>query len=178
MTRTTTMTVFAAIFSFAHSLDAQLIGPFIGNNYNYVQPGMPNYGIAQGSIFIIGGAPGPLSQSTASQAVPLQTTLAGVTVTVTVGNVTTQAIPYYVSPTEITAILPSKTPVGEATITVTSGEMSVSGSTTVVPSAFGIATVSTPSGQTLLPWSAALAQDDSVGGQLLSQTNAANPVTS
>jgi len=86
MTRTTTMTVFAAIFSFAHSLDAQLIGPFIGNNYNYVQLGMPNYGIAQGSIFIIGGAPTSMTESTASQSVPLQTTLAGVTVTVTSGG--------------------------------------------------------------------------------------------
>jgi hypothetical protein len=38
-----------------------------------------------------------------------------------------------------------------------------------------MATVLASSGQTLLPWSAALAQDDSEGGQLLSQTNAANP---
>jgi uncharacterized protein (TIGR03437 family) len=168
------MTVFVAILSFANSMSAQLIGPFVGNNYNYVQPGMPNYGIAQGSIFIIAGAPMPLSQSTASQSVPLQTTLAGVTVAVKVGNVTTQAVPYYVSPSQITAILPSKTPVGAATITVTSGGMSVSGSTTVVPSAFGMATVSTPAGPAG-PWSAALAQDDSEGGQLLSQANAANP---
>ena len=174
MKRTTAMTVFVAILSFANSMSAQLIGPFVGNNYNYVQPGMPNYGIAQGSIFIIAGAPMPLSQSTASQSVPLQTTLAGVTVAVKVGNVTTQAVPYYVSPSQITAILPSKTPVGAATITVTSGGMSVSGSTTVVPSAFGMATVSTPAGPAG-PWSAALAQDDSEGGQLLSQANAANP---
>jgi uncharacterized protein (TIGR03437 family) len=169
------MTAFVAILSIPHSMNAQLIGPFVGNNYNYVQPGMPNYGIAQGSIFSITGAPTNMTESTASQSVPLQTTLAGVTVAVTVGNLTTQAIPYYVSPGQITAILPSQTPVGAATITVTSGGMSVSGSTTVVPSAFGMATVSTPSGQTLLPWSAALAQDDSEGGQLLSQTNAANP---
>jgi hypothetical protein len=45
----------------------------------------------------------------------------------------------------------------------------------VVPSAFGMASVLTSSGQTLLPWSAALAQDDSEGGQLLNQNNAANP---
>jgi uncharacterized protein (TIGR03437 family) len=169
------MAVFVAILSFPHSMNAQSIGPFVGNNYNYVQPGMPGYGIAQGSIFIIAGAPANMTESTASQGVPLQTTLAGVTVAVTVGNVTTQAIPYYVSPSQIAAILPSKTPVGAATITVTSGGTPVSGSTTVVPSAFGMATVSTPSAQTLLPWSAALAQDDSEGGQLLSQTNAANP---
>jgi hypothetical protein len=66
------------------------------------------------------------------------------------------------------------TPAGAATITVTSGGMSVSGSTTVVPSAFGMATVSTPAGP-VGPWSTALAQDDSEGGQLLNQANAANP---
>jgi uncharacterized protein (TIGR03437 family) len=168
------MIVFVAILSLPHPMNAQLIGPFIGNNYNYVQPGMSNYGIAQGSIFIIAGAPFNMTESTASQSVPLQTTLAGVTVAVKVGNVTTQAIPYYVSPSQITAILPSKTPVGAATITVTSGGMSVSGSTTVVQSAFGMATVSTTAGPTG-PWAAALAQNDGESGQLLSQTNAANP---
>ena len=174
MTRTTMIAVSVAILSFPHPMNAQLIGPFVSNNYSYVQPGNPNYGIAQGSIFIIAGAPFNMTESTASQSVPLQTTLAGVTVTVKVGNVITQAIPYYVSPSQITAILPSKTPVGAATITVTSGGMSVSGSTTVVPSAFGMATVSTPAGPTG-PWATALAQDDSEGGQLLSQANAANP---
>jgi uncharacterized protein (TIGR03437 family) len=159
------MIAVSAAILFPHSMDAQQIGPVVSNNYSYVEAGMPGYGIAQGSIFTISGAPMPLSESTASQGVPLQTTLAGVTVTVTVGSVTTQAIPYYVSPGQITAILPSKTPVGAATITVNSGRTSVSGPTTVVPSAFGMATVST----------AALAQDDSEGGQLLSQTNAANP---
>ncbi len=175
MARITDITVFVAIVSFPHSMDAQSIGPFISNNYNYVQPYMPNYGIAQGSIFVIAGAPENMTESTASQGVPLQTTLAGVMVTVTVGNITTQAIPYYVSPSQITAILPSRTPVGAATITVTSGGKSVSAGTTVLPSAFGLATVSTPSGPVLLPWAAAVAQDDSEGGQLLSQTNAANP---
>jgi hypothetical protein len=42
-----------------------------------------------------------------------------------------------------------------------------------VPSAFGLATVSSPAGG--VPLTAALAQDDNEGGQFLSQTNAANP---
>jgi hypothetical protein len=32
MTRTTAMTAFVAILAFAHSMSAQLIGPFVGNN--------------------------------------------------------------------------------------------------------------------------------------------------
>ena len=154
------------------SVNAELIGQVVSNNYNYVQPGMPNYGIAQGSIFTMGGT-NDMTESTASQGVPLQTSLAGVTITVTVGGVTTQAIPYSVSPAQITAILPSKTPVGNATVTVTSGGNSVSASTTVVQSAFGLATVSTPGATG--PVVAALAQDDNEGSQLLSQANAANP---
>ncbi len=164
--------VFLAVISCAVPAHAQIIGQTIVNNYSYIQPGMPNYGIAQGSIFIMGGT-NDMTESTVSQGVPLQTTLGGVTVTVTVGNVTTQAIPYYVSPGQITAILPSKTPVGNATVTVTSGGQSLSATTTVVPSAFGLATVSSPAGG--VPLTAAIAQDDNEGGQLLSQTNAANP---
>jgi uncharacterized protein (TIGR03437 family) len=156
------------------TVHAQLIGPFISNNYNFVQPGLPGYGIAQGSIFVVAGAPVSMTSSTALQDVPLARTLAGVSVTVTVGNVTTQAIPYYVSPAQITAILPSNTPLGTATVTVTSGGQSVSGMTTVVPSGFGLATQLPPQGVTA-PWVGALAQDDSEGGQLLNQTNAANP---
>jgi uncharacterized protein (TIGR03437 family) len=170
--RTGVVAVFVGIFSFAGSVNAALIGQVVSNNYSNIQPGMPNYGIAQGSIFTMGGT-NDMTESTASQGVPLQTSLAGVTITVTVGGVTTQAIPYFVSPAQITAILPSKTPVGNATVTVTSGGNSVSASTTVVQSAFGLATVSTPGASG--PVVAASAQDDNEGGQLLSQANAANP---
>ncbi len=148
------------------------------NNYSQIQPGMPNYGIAQGSIFMLGDS-GDLADTTASQGVPLQTTLAGVTITVTVGNVMTTAIPYYVSPHQIDAILPSSTPVGEAIIAVTSptisaenGGRAASISTTVVPSAFGLATVSALAGASV---AAAVAQDDNEGSQSLNQANAANP---
>src|SRR5579885_2146702 len=69
-------------------MNAQLIGQVILNKYSYILPEMPNYGIAQGSIFMMVGT-NDMTQTTASQGVPLQTTLAGVTVTVTVAGVTT-----------------------------------------------------------------------------------------
>lgn len=154
-------TVFLGLPSFAGVID-QILNP-----YSFIQPGLPNYGIAQGSILTMYGT--DMAESTASQGVPLQASFAGVTVDVTVGGITTQAIPYFVSPGEITAILPSKTPVGSGTITVTSGgQTSYAVSIPVVGSAFGLLALLQPGGN-------AVAQDDNEGGELVSQTNAANP---
>src|SRR4051794_11534047 len=47
----------------------------ISNNYSFVPPGLPNYGIARGSIFVIVGE-GLASSSTSVQPLPLRTTLA------------------------------------------------------------------------------------------------------
>jgi uncharacterized protein (TIGR03437 family) len=164
MSRSAIAAVFLGVLTFAGPVNAQLVGDQISNNYNSLQPGLPNYGIAQGSIFTLGGTD-VLAESTASQGIPLQTSFAGVTITVTVGGVATQAIPYYVSPGQITAILPSKTPVGEGTITVASGEQTSSVPIHVVQSAFGLLTLAT----------VAVVQNSSQGGELLSQANAANP---
>jgi uncharacterized protein (TIGR03437 family) len=59
-----------------------------------------------------------------------------------VGGTTTEAIPYYVSPAQIAAILPSATPVGAGSMTVTyNGQTSAAFPLTVVQSAFGILTL-------------------------------------
>ena len=90
------------------------------NNYSYVLPGMPNYGIAQGSIFVMYGKNMGPSQIASAQSFPLNKTLAGVAINVTGSDGKTyQAIPYYVSATQSAAILPSSTPTGNATISVT-----------------------------------------------------------
>jgi uncharacterized protein (TIGR03437 family) len=92
------------------------------NNYSYVLPGQPNYGIAPGSLFIIFGvglsssAP-PVLQSSAAPGLPL--TLNQTSVSVIVNGVTTTPALYYTSATQVAAVLPSTTPVGDGTITVT-----------------------------------------------------------
>jgi uncharacterized protein (TIGR03437 family) len=113
----------------------------LANNYSYILNGLPNYGIAQGSIFDIFGT-GLAPSSTPLQSVPLSTSLAGVTVTVTVNNTTTNVILYYVTPNQIAGILPSNTPVGTGKLSVFNGGTLV-GSTPilVVESAFGILTL-------------------------------------
>ena len=111
------------------------------NNYSYILPGMPNYGIAQGSIFILYGSNlGPADL--ASQAAPLKADLAGVTIDVTVNGTTRHALPYYVSATQIGAVLPSATPAGEGKIKVTyNGPASAPADIKVVQAAFGLLTL-------------------------------------
>lgn len=115
----------------------------IQNNYSYLLPGTPNYAIAQGSIVVIYGAnmaPAGLLQQGFNPT--LNRNLGGVSIKFTVGAATTEAIPYYVSPGQIAAILPSATPAGAGSITVAyNGQTSPPFPVTVVPSAFGILTL-------------------------------------
>lgn len=112
------------------------------NAASYIQPGLPNYGIAQGSIFVVFGTnmgPGTLAQS--GFPLPSAAGLAGTSVQVTVNNVTVNAFMIYTSATQLAAILPSATPVGNGTLTVTfNGQRSDPFAIPVVASAFGIFT--------------------------------------
>ncbi len=151
----------------ASSLAQQPVIAGLLNNYSFVQPGLPNYGIAQGSIFDIFGTnlsaiPTPL------QSVPLTTTLAGVSASVTVNGSTVPLILYYALPGQVAAILPSRTPVGNGEITITNkSQTSASFPIQVVPSAFGILTVNGTG------YGAAAAFDSTFTP--LDFTNAANP---
>ena len=116
------------------------------NNYSFTLPGLPNYGIAQGSIFDIFGT-NLASVTTALQNPPLQTSLDGVSIDVTVNGTTTHPPIYFLSSGQIVAILPSATPVGSGTLTVTTaGGTSVPFAIQVVKSAFGLLTNNNGSG--------------------------------
>lgn len=140
----------------------------IANIYSWTLPGMPNYGTARGSIFALFGT--NLSSASAPlQSGPLQTTLDGVTLNVTVNGVTTQALLYYLSPTQINAVLPSSTPTGTGTLTVTNnGVVSAPFTITAVESDFGLLTVNSGSGPVA-------GFDASNNGAYLGFTTAANP---
>jgi uncharacterized protein (TIGR03437 family) len=117
----------------------------VQNNFSYILPGLPNYGIAPGSLFIIKGSNlnnQPLSSLQSSAAPGLPLTLNGTSISVTVNGTTTTPPIYYTSPTQLAAVLPSTTPVGTGTITVTNGsQTSAAAAIVVVQSALGLDTL-------------------------------------
>ncbi len=110
------------------------------NTASYLLDGLPNSGIAQGSMFVVFGenmGPAELVQAP----VPLPTELAGTSVQVSVGGTTVDALMFFSFATQLAAVLPSNTPAGEGTLTVTvDGQTSAPVSILVKPSAFGIFT--------------------------------------
>ncbi len=109
------------------------------NGASNILPGLPNAGIAQGAIFVIYGSglgPAALVQA---PSYPLQTTLSGTSVKVTVSGTSVDAIMVYTLATQVAAILPSRTPVGTGTLAVTySGRTGATFPITVVQSNVGL----------------------------------------
>jgi uncharacterized protein (TIGR03437 family) len=135
-------TTFAAAIAAASSVP---VVTQLQNNYSYLLPGLPNYGIAPGSLFIIVGtglsssAP-PALQSSAAPGLP--TTLNQTSISVTVGGVTTTPALYYTSATQVAAVLPSTTPGGTGTLTLTyNGQASKAVPIQVAASALGLDTL-------------------------------------
>lgn len=97
--------------------------PSISGVYNagsWLPPSLPNSGVAQGAIFTLTGSglgPSPLVQA---QKYPLPTTLGlgGTTIQVKVAGVTETCIMIYTSAAQVAAILPSATPIGTGTLTL------------------------------------------------------------
>ena len=135
------------------------------NNYGLINSGT----VAQGAIFIVKGS-NLSDQTTSLQSTPLQTTLQGVRMVITVGGTTTFAPMYYALPQQLAGILPSDTPVGAGTLTVrNNGKNGTPVAINVVRSAFGVLTASgTGTGS-------ARVQDASQGYQELTSTRATNP---
>jgi uncharacterized protein (TIGR03437 family) len=148
----------------------------IQNNYSNVVAGLPNYGIAPSTLFVIYGtgladptAKATPLQSSAAPGIPL--TLNGASITVTVNGVTTHPGMYYAISTQIAAVLPASTPVGTGTLTVTyNGLTSAAATIQVVQSALGLDTLSG------LPSGLGVATDPlSPTGALFSYTASARP---
>jgi uncharacterized protein (TIGR03437 family) len=141
----------------------------IRNNSSFIGPGLPNSGIAPSSIFVVIGTgladPGtPVLQSSAAPGIPL--TLNGASISVVVNGTAIQPALYYTSPTQLAAVLPAGTPVGNGTLTVTyKGVASNAASIQVVPTALGINIYNT---------NTAVATD-AVSGALLTYLNSGTP---
>ncbi|MBL8295927.1 MAG: hypothetical protein JNN08_29055 [Bryobacterales bacterium] len=111
------------------------------NAASYAIPGLPSYGIAQGSLFVVFGlglGPSPLRKV---ETLPYPTQFAGTSIRVSVAGVHRDAVIVYTSERQVAAILPSDTPTGDGTLAVTyEGRTSAPVAVPVVGSTFGIFT--------------------------------------
>ena len=116
----------------------------IQNNYSFLPPGAPNFGIAPGSIFVVegqnlNGNQTPVLQSSSAPGLP--STLNQTSLSVTVNGVTTTPAIYYASEAAVAAVLPSGTPVGMGTLTLNFNGNTTTAAIQVVPSAIGLDTL-------------------------------------
>ncbi len=111
----------------------------VENAASNIAPGLPNASIAQGAIFVVKGAGLGIATLTTATAAFQNTSLSNTSITVTVNGVTTHALMYYSSSTQLAALLPSNTPIGAGELTVTySGQTSVETPIEVVANNVGI----------------------------------------
>jgi uncharacterized protein (TIGR03437 family) len=136
------LSIFAIVLVATAAAQPQIAANGVVNAASNALVGWPNSSIAQGSIFSIYGTDlGP--PSSPALAYPLQTTLADVSVQVSSGSTSLNAIPIFVGPNQINAILPESTPIGAAaTLTVTyNSQASNAVPFQVIANSFGIFTL-------------------------------------
>jgi uncharacterized protein (TIGR03437 family) len=128
-----------ATLSFAQAPSVNAGG--IVNHFSLAASAMPNGGIAQGSLFDINGKNLGPADPVQVMDTPLSAALAGVSAQVTVGGKTVDILVSSVSAARIVGLLPSTTPIGTGTLTVTvSGIKSATAPITVVKTSIGIQT--------------------------------------
>jgi uncharacterized protein (TIGR03437 family) len=99
--------------------------------------GLSNGSIAQGSLFTIYGTKIGPTQPSQAASFPLSTSLGGVTITIGQGASAVKVIPYYVSATQVNAIMPSNAPLGLQPIYVVfNGTISNPSPIKIVPTSF------------------------------------------
>src|SRR6266702_5999415 len=118
----------------------------VANLASRIPPGLPNYGIAQGSMFTVRGQNLAVRMpqfATASS--PSQLSLAGSSMQITIAGAKVDVPMVYAGTSgddQLAGIVPSTTPTGDGTITVTlNGRTSAPAPITIVPSAYGIFTL-------------------------------------
>jgi uncharacterized protein (TIGR03437 family) len=103
-------TVVASAMLCAGTAFAQPVVSAAQNAASYALPGLPNGGLARGSMFVIFGQRlGPATLNIINS-FPLPLALDGTSVKVTVGTTTVDAYIIYTSAGQVAAILPSNTP--------------------------------------------------------------------
>ena len=108
------------------------------NVASFANPNLPTGALAPGGMFtVFGSGLGPASLVQVG-VFPLPTDLSGTSVSATIGGTTLDCFMIFTSSGQVAAILPSSTPTGEGTMTVTyNGSSTAPFPVTVVPHSFG-----------------------------------------
>ena len=131
--------LFGAVVAYAQQAPKITGGPV--NAASYALAGLPNANIAQGSMFILFGTNIGPAKITNAFSYPLPKTLGNTSIEVKVGGTSSDAIMLFAVNSQVAAILPSATPVGSGTLTLTfNGETSNGVPIHVVASTLGIFT--------------------------------------
>jgi uncharacterized protein (TIGR03437 family) len=133
--------LYFSVFLLTSASAASITGVY--NAGSWIPASLPNSGVAQGAYLTVTGTGLGPTNLIVAPSYPLPTTqgLGGTTVQVTVGAVTQTCILYYSSATQVSAIVPSATPVGNGTLTVSYQGASASVAIQVVAGDFGIFTL-------------------------------------
>jgi uncharacterized protein (TIGR03437 family) len=109
------------------------------NAASWLPTSLPNSGIAQGAVFTVTGTGlGPSTlQEVSGYPLPTEAGLGGTTITITVGNVAVFGIMVYTVATQVAAILPSSTPVGNGLLKLSYQGASSTIAIQVVAASFG-----------------------------------------
>ena len=108
------------------------------NNASYTLPELPNSGLARGSMVAVFGSNLAAQGTQLADKWPLETTMRGTSAKITVGGTTVDALMAYTTPGQIGIIVPSNTPEGNGTLTVTyNGQTSATVNVRIVRSTFG-----------------------------------------
>ena len=109
----------------------------VRNAAGNLNPGLPGYGIAPGSLISIAGSTASDAQSASF---PLTTSLNGVSVKISAGGQDVDALMVSITSSRILALVPSQTPKGTGTVKVTDANGTSSAPIIIVDRNFGIFT--------------------------------------
>jgi uncharacterized protein (TIGR03437 family) len=137
--RTGTIAIANLTFTLTQAGGASANGPTIAQGGIVNAANNRGGGIARGSFFTIYGSNlGPATPQQIYQ-FPIPDNLGGVTVTIAQGSTTVKAYMFYVSATQINAIMPSYAPLGNVQMAVNyNGTVSTAMAATIVSTAYGI----------------------------------------
>jgi uncharacterized protein (TIGR03437 family) len=114
----------------------------VTNAASYALPELPNGALARGGMIVIKGNNLGPAELQIINAFPLPLTLAGTSIKATVNGTAVDLYMIYTSAKQLAAILPSQTPEGNGTLTVTyNGQTTAAAQIRVVRSAFGMFTL-------------------------------------